>query len=296
MSSIDVYDLLLTGPCQPPELAAALANAFALPPAEIDVAAEDVDDRDWTASVLATYSERHGDIALSMSITAVNETGERPTEAALAARLAEDLGTPILYPACSYPPSAYWLTDGPSQPARARLEPSDEVDPSIEDDLSLTIAAVNRFVPALPLLHVTPIPEVIREHRLPTPLADALPPGFAEQQSARNALAAWESFVTRLTSGWPPDRWYPADYYAEDLGYRDDADAHLLALAPDLAATMASALRTLDEAYVRATIADDGVALSQALGIPAADLALRPARWRRRLANSPWPTPAVQIS
>lgn len=294
MSSIAVYDLLFTGPCEPTDLEVALAAAFALPLADIDVAEEDagdrvVGDRFWSASVLATWGERHGDIALSLTITAVNDVGDRPTEAALAARLAELLGTPILYPATSYPPSAYWLADVHDQPARARLEPSDEVDAGVEDDLALTITAVNRFVPALPLLHVTPIPEVIREHRLPTPLADA----FAGPRSARNALAAWESFITRLTSGWPPDAWYPADYYAEDLHYRDEADALLPALVPDLAAAMASALHTLDEAYAASTIPDDGIALSQALGIPAADLAQRPSRWRRRPANPPWPTPAI---
>lgn len=154
----------------------------------------------------------------------------------------------------------------------------------------MTIAAVDRPVSALPQTPVTPIPEVIREHRLPTPLADA----FAENRQARNALAAWESFVTHLISGWPPDGWYPADYYAEDLEYRDAADQLVQTLMPDLAAAMATVLRTLDEAYDLSTICDDGLALSQALGIPAASLAERASHWHRRPADVPWPAPTSQ--
>jgi hypothetical protein len=292
--SVMVYDLLLAGPGEPAELAPAFASAFGVPIVEVDVAEEDVDGRNWSALVLVTYAERHGDVSLSLSITAVDGITDRPTEAVLAARLAERLSVPVLYPAAEFPPSAYWLTDGHGRPARARLEPADELDPSVEDDLALTIDAVDRPVPSLPTVRVSPIPEVIREHRLPTPLADA----FAEQADAEvgsptwhaaNTLAAWESFVTRLTSGWPPDGWYPADYYAEDLGLRDDADRHVQALTPELAGVMAAALHSLDETYDRSTVLDDGIALSAALGIPVAELAERAVRWHRRPVELPWP-------
>lgn len=284
-----VYDLLLADFRTPGDLALALAKVFALPLTDVDVASEDLDDPDkrtWSALVLATYGEQQGDIALSLSITTVlDPNGPQLTEAALAARLAERLATPILYAATSFPPSAYWLTDGHGQPCRARLEPSDE--------LGWTIAAVDRPVPALPRVLVTPIPEVIREHRLPTPLADA----FAKSREARNALAAWESFVARLIAGWPPDGWYPADYYAEDLEYRDVAEELMRTLPSELAAGMAAALRTLDDDYVRSTTCDAGLALSQALGLPATDLAERAWHWRRRPAELPWPTPtAAQLT
>jgi hypothetical protein len=292
--SVMVYDLLLAGPRETAELAPALANAFGVPIGGVDVAGEDVDERNWSALVLVTYAERHGDVSLSLSITAVDGIKDRPTEAVLAARLAERLSVPVLYPAAEFPPSAYWLADGHGRPARARLEPSDELDPSVEDDLALTIDAVDRPVSSLPAVRVTPIPEVIREHRLPTPLADA----FAEQANAEvgtptwhagNALGAWESFVTRLTSGWPPDGWYPADYYAQDLQSRDDADGYAQELTSERAGVMAAALHSLDETYDHSTVLDDGVALSAALGIPLAEISERALRWRRRPVEMPWP-------
>lgn len=155
-----VYDVLLVGPCEPADLVRALADVFDVPTSEVDAAVEDAEDRNWSAPVLATYSTRHGDIALSLSITAVDGVADRPSEPILAARLAERLGSPVLYPAAEFAPSAYWLADGHGQPARARLEPSDDLDPSIEDELALTIEAVDRPVPALPTVRVAPIPEI----------------------------------------------------------------------------------------------------------------------------------------
>jgi hypothetical protein len=91
MSSVMVYDLLLVGPRTPEDLTLALADVFSLTPTEVDVAYEDADDRNWRALVLATYGERHGDVALSLSITSITtvlDAGPQLTEAALAARLA----------------------------------------------------------------------------------------------------------------------------------------------------------------------------------------------------------------
>ena len=137
---VALYDLLLAGPCEP----ARLRPAFGVPVSDVDVAEEDVADREWSALVLVTHSERHGDVSLSLSITAVDGTADRPSEATLAARVAERLGVPVVYPAESFPPSAYWLTDGHNQPARISLYSADDLDPTIEDDLALVIETVDR--------------------------------------------------------------------------------------------------------------------------------------------------------
>ena len=288
-----VYDVLLVDPCEPADLIRALAGVFAVPVSDVDAAAEDTDDRNWSAPVLVTYSERHCDVSLSLSITAVQSIADRPTEAVLAARLAERLKAPVLYPAEEFPPSAYWLADGQDRPARARLEPAEELDSSIEDERALRITAVDRMIPSLPKVRVTPIPEVIREHRLPTPLSAAFSDRAGTETGspswyAGNALAVWESFVTRMTSGWPPDGWYPAEYYAQDLQSRDDAGGYVEALTPELAAAMASALHVLDQTYESATIPDDGSALAEALEVPRESIAGRGPRWQRRPAELPW--------
>ena len=292
--SVMVYDLLLARPCEPAVLMTALASSFTLPVDAVNVAEEDAEDRDWTASVLCTYAKRHGDIAMSLSITAIDEVSDRPSEATLALRLAEQLHTPVLYPADAFPPSAYWLADGQNRPARARLEPTSELDPRVDDDLAWTIDAVDRPVPALPRLRVAPIPEVIRENRMPTPLRDS----FADQTAmtvgdalwhALSCLGAWEGFIGRMATGWPPDGWYPADYYAEDLGYRDELDELAPALLPELTTRLATALQELDQTYERLTVADGGVALAHALGLSVPDLASRGPLWRRRPERLPWP-------
>lgn len=153
-----IYDILLAGPCDPAGLAPALASAFGVASVDVDVAADGVHERNWSAPALATYDLCGGDVSYSVSITAVDGIADRPTEAVLASRVAEHLGLPVLYPAESFPPSAYWITDGHSPPARARLEYSDELDPSIEDEDALTIDAVDRPFPALPTVRVAPLP------------------------------------------------------------------------------------------------------------------------------------------
>ena len=287
--SVMVYDVLLTKPCEPAELVRALATVFAVPAAAVDVVEEDADHANWDAPVFATFAERHRDIALSLSITAVDVVQDRPTEPELSARLADQLGSPVLYPADEFRPSAYWIIDRHGQPARARLEPSDERDPSVADELALTIDAVSRPIPSLPELRVSPIPEVIREHRMPTPLRDALvnEAGTASGP-AYTELGAWEAFVNRMTAGWPPDNWYPAAYYAEDLSYRDEIDQAAKELPPSQVEAINAVLRLIDEAYDQATISDDGIALGAALGLTATEVSERGPRWGRRPAKLPW--------
>ena len=292
-----IYDLLFTGPFSPEALTAALAEVFVLPTSEVDVQERSVEDRNWEAAALCTYEVRHGDVSATASLVTRDEVSAQPPAPELAGQLATRLGHPVLYPGTEILPSAFWLADGQRRPARIRLEYTEDVDPTFveenEDEPSFAITAVDRPVPTMPWLNVTPIPEVIREHRMPTPLADA----FADMNEqtvgdnlwhACSAFGAWEQFVARMAAGWPPDGWFPADFYAEYLEYRDEIDQYRAKLEPELASRLADAVRTIDEAYTGQTIDDGGTALAAELATPVTEIADRGPRWRRRPERLPW--------
>lgn len=224
------YDLLLVGDLDVVRLTVVLAKLASVPVDEVSVAAADDGDREWDKAVLCTYESVRGEVSWSLDVYLGEAVSDPPSEAAAAAELAAGLGTPVLYSSQPYPPSAHWLVLPDGTRTRARVY--DEGD-------ALVIDAVERPVALLPGVRVEAQPEVIREHRMPTPIAD----GF--QGPAGDRLAAWESMTERMSAGWPPDGWYPADYYREDLANRD-------ALAEDAArlpAAFAAALTRVDDVF-----------------------------------------------
>jgi hypothetical protein len=66
---------------------------------------------------------------------------------------------------------------------------------------------------------------------------------------AMSLIGAWEALAVRMTAGWPPDGWYPAEYYREDLQNRDALAAVLERLPPDAAAPLAEATARIDEVF-----------------------------------------------
>ncbi|GLY06935.1 hypothetical protein [Actinoplanes sp. NBRC 101535] len=246
------------------QLRTALAAVAGVPVAEVDVRAGDVVDRYWEAAVLCTYEPVLGDVTWCLDLYF---SRSEPDEAQVAAKVAATLDVPVLYDAQSFPPSADWLVLPDGSRTRARVYEGDDPDLDI---MELTIDAVEKPVPTLPHVRVAAQPEVIKEHRMPTPVTDDLdlvPP-------LRYAFGGWESMVARMTAGWPPDGWYPRDYFEDDLAARDE-----LAGLPD---RFAQALDRIDQAYLAATR-------------ELADSAAEPRWWRRRVPDPlPWPGDAAR--
>ena len=253
------WDLLLAGDLDVTRLAAALARLAGVPIESVDIAAHGVIDRDWDAAVLCTYEKASGDIAWTLDIYVADKAPEPPSEPDAAAFLATALAVPVLYSAESYPPSAHWLAAPDGPPTRARVYPGDD-----PDSPALTIDAVERPVALLPHVRVERQPEVIREHRMATPVADGLRMWLETRDGiphatgdaawhATNRLAAWEGLTVRMASGWPPDGWYPAAYYREDLELREHLAADIQRVPQLLAERLDAAVKAVDDAFLAGT-------------------------------------------
>lgn len=215
------YDLLVAAEISLARLRAALARINDVPVEAVDIAEEDAEDRNWQAAVLCTCGRRTGEIVWSLDIYVSDAAGAQPSAAETAEELAYELRVPILYDAGGVRPSAYWLAapDGPRTRARVYDGP---------DDGSLVIDAVERPVASLPHVRVELQPEVIKDHPVPHPIADAFDTVLGEYSLGDSLwyvttrLKAWEALTVRMDSGWPPDGWYPRDYYDQDLEIRDE--------------------------------------------------------------------------
>ncbi|WP_430789252.1 hypothetical protein [Actinoplanes sp. G11-F43] len=231
-------------------LAVALAGVYSVPVESVDVCGNRVADRNWRAPVLCTVTPLGGDLRQHLDIYLAPEAGERPSYEVMAADLAGRLGSAVAYQSAPSWPDAFWLVGPDGKRTRAVIH-DDEVDE--EKDLVLCrITAAEYAVDGIPGIPIMPIPEVIPEYRMPTPLADRV----RGDREIVGALAAWESLVTRLERGWPPDGWYPADYYRDHLGYRDE----LTGLEGN------QVLAILDRRFTDATVDDGGRALAARSG------------------------------
>ncbi|QMU79753.1 hypothetical protein GXW83_32700 [Streptacidiphilus sp. PB12-B1b] len=294
-----MYNFFLMGSLATDRVRATLALAFAVAPDDVDVSdADDYENRNWDAAVGCTYEQAYGDVTWALEVTTADDPPEPLSEVGLAAALAEGLGQVVICPAQSFPPSAYWLTAPGGLRTRARLYESDQ------EDAGYTIDAVGQQVPGFPDLRVEQQPEVIRECRVPTPVTtafskwlgdrqgaatEASPSGAADPEwYARTRLGAWEALVVRMKSNWPPDGWYPADYYQQDLETRDALDALLPGLDPQVAGALTIALAQVDDDFRTGTADDEGAALSDALALPRLELALRGWWWQRCPDPLPW--------
>jgi hypothetical protein len=288
-----MYDLLLTGPLNADPLRTVLARMFAVTTDQVDLSPAYDPDRRWEAPVSCGYEPVLGDVHWHLEvITDEGAVTGRPTEAEVARAVADALGHSVLFPAEPFPPSAYWLAVPGGVTTRARLYEEDAgagVD-SGEEGSRYVIDAVAAAVPDLPDVRVEAQPEVIREHRMPTPIADAFATGTPSPDVRRLglALAAWESLTARMASGWPPDGWYPAAFFAEDLETRDRLGHALADLDPETSKQLGQALDRVDETYRATTTQDNGAALAQALALPRVELALRGWWWQRAPQPLPW--------
>ncbi|MEY9967617.1 hypothetical protein ABIA33_005690 [Streptacidiphilus sp. MAP12-16] len=294
-----MYNLFLTDVLEPDRLAATLAQYFDVPSAEVEVSDANADeDRNWDAVLSCTYEQVHGDLTWALEVTGADRESGRVSEIDLAAVLAAGLGQSVLCPAQPFPPSAYWIASPDGVRARARVYESDE------EDLVYTIDAVSREVSGLPQLRVASQPEVIREHRMPTPVAaelavrlsarrESVPADGREsvpeiERYVRTRLGAWEALAARMKSNWPPDGWYPVDYYREDLETRDELESAISGLDDGAAEMLREALGKVDGVFRDSTLEDGGATLGEALSLTRLDLALRGWWWRCIPDPLPW--------
>jgi hypothetical protein len=289
------YDLLLAGDLDVPRLTTSLSLLMSVPLDAVDVAGQDVVDRNWDAAVLATYDAVLGDVSWSLNVYLSETVTQRPTEARAAEFLADALGIPVLYSAGSYPPSSYWLASSDGPPTRARV-----YDGQGTDGDRTVIDAVERPVASLPHVRVEAQPEVIRRHSLTTPVSDDFTSWLTTYSSepdtpgdaiwnARTRLGAWENLTVRMASGWPPDGWYPADYYRNDLVTRDELAVTAAQLPTDVVAHFEEALEKIDNAFRAGTRETDPMRLTEVLGGGIQDPPPPGWWWGRLPAPVPWP-------
>lgn len=295
------YNLILRGEMSTERLAAALAALVSLPIDSVDVGADSDEDRNWSAPVNCTYVELAGDVQWRLDIYLDESIVNQPNEAQAAAWLARQLQTVILYPAEVAPPSAFWLVGPDGRHIRARLYEDDDD----SDILTCWISAVEYPVAMMPALPVMPIPEVIREYRVAAPITEWLrgilrplleseksmgksTAGAQEAWYACTRLGAWESMVNRLASGWPPDGWYPAVYYQQDLETRDELAQMCRTYQQVVRGPLEAALVDVDRQFKALTQEDLEGALAAELGSKYAGTASSEWWWRRIPHPLPW--------
>ncbi|MEV1025479.1 hypothetical protein [Streptomyces sp. NPDC050264] len=258
------YNFLTVKPLDNQAVAEGLARCFGLSVQDVDVADEhtDQDLRNWDAPILCEKTTVHGDVTTSLDIYAQEGIQPRPSEPDLAAAFARAVQGVVLYPAEEILPSAYWLATDAGMITRTRLLASDDEDPSY------TIDAVEVPVARLPQTPVTRLPEIVREQRKPTPVADRFGdllstlgagdgnvPGTPQWQ-AKDCLGAWEQLVRTMGDDWAPANWYPADLYLERLEARDELETIRRQLTHQAVELLKLAVEPLDARFLELTIQD----------------------------------------
>ncbi|WP_066981908.1 hypothetical protein [Streptomyces sp. NRRL F-4489] len=298
------YNLFLVDSPDPAVMAGALATIFEVPVTEVDVADADGDqeDRNWDALVSCEYSEVQGNLSLSLDIYAQDSVGQQPSEAEISATLAHLLDTPVLYPPQESAMSAHWLVAPGGLVTRARLTESDGEEPTF------TVAAVEAFVDRLPDVPVMHLPEVVREQKIATPLADAfaesveslkqgengangltITPDVAETvRIAKSYLGAWEKLSRRAEGNWAPSDWYPLEFYREVLEYRDDIEGYVRQLPGDVQTLYRKYLNEVDGLYREQTVEDHDHVVAGDQAERVTHLAQKAWWWYRRPEPMPW--------
>ncbi|MFJ8214180.1 pentapeptide repeat-containing protein [Streptomyces sp. NPDC096033] len=262
------YGFLTAAPPAPDGLIRALAEAFAIPAARVDVApAGTVDGRTWdTALVTCDYHLlRAGDLRGMLDVYAVPAVTAPPAPEEVAAALARELATPVLVECGGQP----WI--------RKVFLPQGWTTYAAMEDLDLAwdqpwfrVYATQTGLAAFPEAEVEGLPEAVRAVPPATPLTDGLgEPG--------TLLRPWEALISRMAAGWPPARWYDPGMYRADLEARDRLEAAL----PTLPAPVRAALTTLDTRFRELTVDDAGEELG-------ADPSTTPWYRHRRPAVLPW--------
>jgi hypothetical protein len=290
------YNFLTVRPLSLDTVAAVLAQCLNVRIQEVDVADEDTDQelRNWDALVFCDKATVLGDVNTSLDIYVQEAVQPQPSERDLADAFARGAGTVVLFPAEEAPPSAYWLATEDGLVTRARLYDSDD------DEPRYTIDRVEAPVGRLPHVTVARIPEVVRELKIATPLADAfaahlhrMHPGEADALgsplwTAGDRLGAWEKLVRQMEAAWAPSGWYPPDLYCERLEVRDELEQVRSQLPQNVDALLQNALEPLDAVFAELTADDPGGLLGKELARAGGATSGHGWWWNRRPDPLPW--------
>ncbi|MFE3885321.1 hypothetical protein ACFXPQ_20845 [Streptomyces lydicus] len=298
------YNLFLVDSRGPDVMAEALAAIFQVPAKEVDVVDADggQEDRYWDALASCEYSCVQGNVSLSLDIYAQDAVEQQPSEAEFSAALARQLDTPVLYPPQESAISAHWLVTPEGLVTRARLTEADDEEPMF------TVTAIEEFVDRLPDVPVKRLPEVVREQKITTPLADSFAESFQSLTDGGNGadcsavtadvvqvariaesyLGAWEKLSRRAENGWMPSGWYPLEFYREVLGYRDDIEGYLRQLPENVATLYRRYLDKVDSLYQELTVEDKEHVIAGDQGEPVTHLTQKAWWWHRRPEPMPW--------
>ncbi|MET8767704.1 hypothetical protein [Streptomyces sp. NPDC004658] len=289
------YNFLTVEPLSVDVVAAVLAQCLSVRVQEVDVADEDTDQelRNWDALVFCDKVTVLGDVSASLDIYVQESVQPQPSERDLASAFARAADTVVLFPAEEAPPSAYWLAREDGLVTRARLYGSD-------DEPRYTIDRVEDPVGRLPHVTVARIPEVVRELKIATPLADAFAANLRRMHpdeagtlgspawTASDRLGAWEKLVRQMEAAWAPSGWYPPDLYGERLEVRDELEQVRTRLPQDLTVLLRDSLASLDALFAELTVDDTGGLLRKEL-LPAEGAASSHGWWwDRRPEPLPW--------
>ncbi|MET9665641.1 hypothetical protein ABZY19_09735 [Streptomyces sp. NPDC006475] len=291
-----IYSFLTVHRLTVSAMAVALARAVGVPSTAVDIADEDsVEDRDgrnWDALVLCGYHAVAGDVALAWEVSVADAVPDPPDEAEAARSLAALSGTTVLYPAEETVPSAYWAAAPDGTVTRARVVEAGASGGAVV----VEVEAVETAVAQLPSARVQLLPEIFREEKVPTPVADAFAaltdadgsaPARSPENRAREELLLWERLVRRVEADWGPTGRYPEELYLEDLRTRDRLAERLSTEHGTLAGEIARSAETLDVLF-RTHTTDDGGELLGRLTKAGSAMADRGWWWRRRPARLPW--------
>ncbi|MFH7599490.1 pentapeptide repeat-containing protein [Streptomyces racemochromogenes] len=262
------YGFLTAAAPGPDALTRALAEAFAVPQARVDVAPDGtVDGRNWdTALVTCEYEVlRAGDLRGMVQVYATPAVTAPPAPEEVAAALARESGTSVLVEWGTVP----WVRKVFLPQGWTTYAAIEDLDIA-QDQPWFRVYATQTGLAAFPEAEVEGLPATVHGVPAHTPLADAL-------GEHRDLLHPWEALISRMAAGWPPARWYGADLYRADLEARDRLEAAL----PTLPDAVRTALTTLDARFHELTIDDAGEELG-------ADPSVTPWYRHRRPAVLPW--------
>lgn len=174
----------------------------------------------------------------------------------------------MLYPAEETVPSAYWAAAPDGTVTRARVVEAGASGGAVV----VEVEAVETAVAQLPSARVQLLPEIFREEKVPTPVADAFAaltdadgsaPARSPENRAREELLLWERLVRRVEADWGPTGRYPEELYLEDLCTRDRLAERLSTVHGTLGGEIARSAETLDVLF-RTHTTDDGESCSGA--------------------------------
>ncbi|MFE1029329.1 hypothetical protein ACFW5I_33100 [Streptomyces sp. NPDC058818] len=280
-----MYSFMMSGSELLGLLPGVMAEAFDVRLDETDVSASsELEDRNWDAVVTCEYDVLSGDLSWALSVFAADEVEVRPSVEGFALYLARRLEVPVFFEWSSEVP---WIRRVALPSGRITVA---RVVQSGEKGNGFSVEAAESSIPGFPDVVVTHLPEVARAFTIAAPITDSISMRGAGGDFERmgQLLGNWERLCVRLRSNWPPNGWYSAAMYGEDLRLRDELQALLGKMGGTEKGELEAVLRELDENYRALTIDDSGAALAEALKGDIANLADRPWYWNRRPEVLPW--------